>query len=75
MEHLEAKKINLGLDQIQKWTGLRPEDIDHLALGLRPNEALKGFTLVVRTRQPYAESTIAEAVKPAVPPPAPNAST
>jgi hypothetical protein len=65
MSELSARNADFGVGRIATWTGLKSEDIDHLAFGLSPGEALKGFTVVVRTRQPYSRAALADAVRPA----------
>lgn len=67
LEKLKTAKVDLGLRQIQSWTGLAPDEIEHLALGIRFGEELPRFTLVVQTQKPYQQDQIAEALAPAKP--------
>jgi hypothetical protein len=54
LDHLRLGLIDLGSGQIEKWTGLKWEAIDHLALGLKFDDRLVPRpTLVVYTRRPY----------------------
>jgi hypothetical protein len=50
--------VDGDLSIIQKWTGLRLEDVDHAVLGLRvEGQLIPRFNLVVQTTRPYdAES-------------------
>jgi hypothetical protein len=56
-----------GLASIEKWTGLKPEQLDHLVFGLRVNDQLPQLTVVVRTRQPYRRDVLAAALHPSKP--------
>jgi hypothetical protein len=52
------------LSTLPAWVGLRLEDIDHLALGVRLDDALlPPFYLVVRTRQPCDAEQVRRALK------------
>jgi hypothetical protein len=53
-----------GAPNLEKWTGLRLEDIDHAALGLKLDADLPTrFVLVVRARRPLDERRVREALK------------
>jgi hypothetical protein len=46
------RPLGLALGQVEKWTGLKQEAIDHVALGAR-TDGLPQLTVVVRTARPY----------------------
>jgi hypothetical protein len=55
---------NFGIQTLEKWTGLKLDEIDHAVLGLRIDEnLLPRVTLVVRTQQPYNEEQVRTALK------------
>jgi hypothetical protein len=50
----ELGKARLRFDHWAEWTGLRLEDIDHLAIGLKMDQSLLPWlTAVVRAREPF----------------------
>jgi hypothetical protein len=51
-------------DSLQRWSGLRLEEIDHVVLGLNiTNRLLPRVILVVQTRQPYDPEKVRAALK------------
>lgn len=53
-EPLKLGRVELRLDGVERWTGLRLQDIDHLVLGVKVDDPLPPPTiLVVRTTRPY----------------------
>ena len=51
---LHIGKIEINADLLERWTGLKTEEIDHLVLGVQADDALPPQTmLVVRTVRPY----------------------
>jgi hypothetical protein len=50
------------IDRVLGWTSLKLDDIDHAVLALNP-EILPSATLVVRTRRPYNEKEVREALE------------
>jgi hypothetical protein len=53
-----------GAPQLEKWTGLRLDEIDHAALGLKLDaDMLTHFVLVVRARRSIDEQRVREALK------------
>jgi hypothetical protein len=53
-----------GAPDLEKWTGLRLDDIDHAALGLKLDaDMLTRFVLVVRARRPIDEQHVRDALK------------
>jgi hypothetical protein len=44
--------LRISLGQVEKWTGLKQEAIDHIVLGARV-EGLPRLTVVIQTRVPY----------------------
>jgi hypothetical protein len=63
-----AAALNLGpvavkADDLERWTGLRPDHIDHAVLGVKADDALPQQTvLVVRTRRPYDADAVRTAL-------------
>jgi hypothetical protein len=55
LKHLfRIGKVDLSADFIERWTGLKAGEIDHLVLGVKADDELLPRTvLVVRTTQPY----------------------
>jgi hypothetical protein len=45
--------IDQGFGRVERWTGLKPEQIDHVVFGIRVDGFFPHVTIVVRTRQPY----------------------
>src|SRR5207247_2243454 len=59
---LRADRANIGIYRLEELTGLRLEDLDHVVLGLKMQEA--GLpVLAVRTQQPYDEQRVRAALK------------
>jgi hypothetical protein len=55
-----------GAPELEKWTGLRLDEIDHATLGLKlDDKLLTDFVLVVRARRPLDEPRVREALKAA----------
>jgi hypothetical protein len=52
---------------LEKWTGLEPADIDHVALASEIRTDLPRLTVLVHTRQPFPPHKIAERLAPAQP--------
>jgi hypothetical protein len=53
-----------GTPDLEKWTGLKLDDIDHAALGLKLDaDLLTRFALVVRARRPIDQQRVCEALK------------
>jgi len=59
--------VEQGLGFVEKYAGLRAEEIDHLVFGLKSDGFLPRVTVVVRTRQPYEPARVAQAQAPVVP--------
>ncbi len=61
------QRIGLGAPggvDLEKWTGLRLDDIDHAALGLRlDGDLFTRFTLVVRARLPIDQQHVRDVLK------------
>src|SRR5262249_41649113 len=54
LTQLRLGPADLGLSVIQRWTGLRLEDVDHAVLGLRvQGQLIPRLNFVVRTTRPY----------------------
>ncbi len=45
--------MEAALGQVEKWTGLKKEAIDHLALGMRFDLIVPRLSVAIQTRQPY----------------------
>jgi hypothetical protein len=55
---------DVGLNNLQEWTGLSLEDVDHVVLGLNvENRVLPRLTLVVQTRRSYDAEKVRGALK------------
>jgi hypothetical protein len=66
LNHLSLGSIRLGSKEIQQWTGLRWDAIDHIALGLKFDGVLiPQPTLVVHSRQPYDAAALLANLKAA----------
>jgi hypothetical protein len=52
---------------LEKWTGLTPAYIDHIALASEVRADVPRLTVLVHTRQPYAPYKVAENLAPAQP--------
>jgi hypothetical protein len=64
LEQAQFRNANLGLAQLESWTGLKPEQIDNIALGLQPDALVRGATVVVRMRGSYSQNDLAKALQP-----------
>ena len=64
LNHLfRVGKVEINADLLERWTGLKPEEIDHVVLGVKADEGVPPpAVLVVRTLRPYD----AEAVRSAL---------
>jgi hypothetical protein len=58
---------NWDMGQIERWTGIKMEDIDHAVLGLKltNDRLLPRGTLVIETRRPYDTALLLKAMKAA----------
>lgn len=45
--------MEAALGQVEKWTGLKKEALDHVALGVQTDQLIPRLTVAVRTREPY----------------------
>jgi hypothetical protein len=52
---------------VEKYTGLKPDALDHLVLGLRLDAGLPVVMIVARTSKPYDPEALRQAQAPAVP--------
>ena len=59
--------VEQGLGFVEKYAGLRAEEIDHLIFGVKSEGFLPRVTVVVRTRSPYDSARVAHAQAPVVP--------
>jgi hypothetical protein len=63
-EPIKLGEFEVRLGDVGRWTGLRPEELDHLVLGVRAEDPVPPrITLVVRTRQPFDPDKVREALK------------
>lgn len=55
LNHLfHVGKVEINADLLERWTGLRPEEVDHLVLGVKADDGVPPpAVLVVRTVRPY----------------------
>ena len=53
------------LGNIEKWTGLKQGDLDHVVLGTTVGDKLPALALVVRTLKPYENAVLEKALAPA----------
>jgi hypothetical protein len=61
---LKVGSSEFRLGAIEKWTGLRPGEVDHVVLGVKADDPLPPrLNIVVRTRQPYDAAKVREALK------------
>ena len=65
LKHLSRiGKIDLNADLLQRWTGLKVEEVDHLVLGVKADdELLPRMVLVVRTLHPYNADAVRTALQ------------
>ena len=64
MNHLfRVGKVEINADLLERWTGLRPEEIDHIVLGVKADEGIPpSAVLVVRTVRPYNAEAVHSAL-------------
>jgi hypothetical protein len=61
LQLMRADRTNFGIERLEQVTGLRLEDLDHVVVGLKMQEAdLPHLYLVVQTRFPYDQRAIRE---------------
>jgi hypothetical protein len=60
---LKVGETEFRLTDLEGWTGLRPEELDHVVVGARLDVLPPRVTLVARTRRPYDPSSILAALK------------
>jgi hypothetical protein len=53
----------LGLGDVEKWSGLALDDLDHVVVGWHAKGKVFQATIVVRTRRPYNTEAISKALK------------
>lgn len=64
LAHYRLGPTEISLNQIEQWSGLKPDDIDHVVLGLSVGDEIPPpFVLVVQTRRPYAEKQVLARLK------------
>jgi hypothetical protein len=64
LARLRQGTTGFGLDSVEKWTGLKRDEIDHAILGLKVEDRLPPrLALVVRTRQPYSTDQVRATLK------------
>jgi hypothetical protein len=57
--------IELAVRPVEKFTGLKPDALDHLVLGMRLDAGLPVVMIVARTREPYDSEVLRQAQAPA----------
>lgn len=60
---LQQNPSGLGVQSLERWTGLKLDEIDHAVLGLRVDDRLPRVTLAVQTVAPYSPERVREALK------------
>jgi hypothetical protein len=55
----------LGIGDVEKTTGLKLEDYDHLAIGWQEDETHSQVTVVVQTRKPYSSAALSKTLRSA----------
>ncbi len=56
-------KCEINADLLERWTGLKPREIDHVVIGVRAEEPIPTPTVVVvRTMRPYDRSAVMAAL-------------
>jgi hypothetical protein len=61
---MRADRTNFAIARLEQLTGLKLEDVDHIVIGLKMEEAdLPHLYVVVRTRSPYDEEKVREKLK------------
>jgi hypothetical protein len=59
LTQFRVRSIDLGMSDVEKLTGVKLHDIDHLVLGMRVSDDFPPqAVLVVRTRRPYPEAEV-----------------
>jgi hypothetical protein len=59
--------VDLALGPVEKWTGLKAAELDHVVLGTHIDLGLPHLTIVVRTLKPYDPLALEKARAPQVP--------
>jgi hypothetical protein len=59
----QADLAESGLGNLEKWTGLSLEEVDHAVLGLNLEKLIPRLTLVVQTRRSYDAEKVRAALK------------
>jgi hypothetical protein len=60
---LRVGAFEVRLSGLTRWTGLAPEELDHLVLGIKADDPLPPrFSLVARTRRPYDPARVRDAL-------------
>lgn len=64
LAHYQLGPIEVSLEKIERWTGLKADEIDHVALGLTVSDMIPPpLLLVIRTRRPYEEQDVLARLK------------
>ena len=65
LNHLfRVGKVDINADLLERWTGLKPEEVDHLVLGVKADEGIPPRSvLVVRTVRPYDADAVRTALQ------------
>jgi hypothetical protein len=64
LERFRLGPMDFGIDSVEKWTGLRWDELDHVVLGLRvDNRLVPRLTLVAQTSRPYDAEKVRNALK------------
>jgi hypothetical protein len=59
--------VELVLGTVEKWTGLKAEDLEHVVVGTEVSNRLPQLTVVAQTRRPYDNASLASALHPSKP--------
>lgn len=63
LNQLHLGPVEAGMASVEKWTGLKREEINQVVLGLKlDGHGIPRLTLVVQTRDPYGEKEVREAL-------------
>ncbi len=64
LNHLfRVGRVEVNADLLERWTGLKPEEIDHVVLGVQADEGVPPpAVLVVRTMRPYDAESVRTAL-------------
>ena len=54
--------VALGVADLERWTGLKQEDLNQLVLGVKLDKFSASFVLVAQTRAPYDPETVRKAL-------------